>query len=296
MTNEVEMIVDAIGKLQQEPNYFKDYMFPIASALFTSLLGAAIAYLTIKYQEVIKIEKAKMDSVNKWTLLTEEARATLIAIKRNYYSELTDIPAQRISVVPNILFHATPIIEKYEELAFIISTNADGSMPKWASIPKIRAMINNYNYLLKLWEQRNQLDKTLREKIMRGLGGDKSVVDVTQEEIIECIGESNFCLLVDITERAIILTDDLIVELNDFLLHFPSHAAMLVNTKKIKRYGAILKYSNNNNDSLLALIEKSQQVNYQSVEEVFNMSSEDIRKMHSTGYEKKSFNKALKMD
>lgn len=69
-----------------------------------------------------------------------------------------------------------------------------------------------------------------------------------------------------------------------------------MNTKKIKRYGAILKYSNNNNDSLLALIEKSQQVNYQSVEEVFNMSSEDIRKMHSTGYEKKSFNKALKMD
>ena len=121
MTQEVEMIVKAIGELQQEPNYFKDYMFPIASALFTSLLGAGIAFLTIKHQEDLKIEKTKMDSTNKWTLLAEEARSTLIAIKSNYHGNLTEIPAQRLSAIPSILFHATPITERYEELSFIVS-------------------------------------------------------------------------------------------------------------------------------------------------------------------------------
>ena len=284
MTQEVEMIVKAIGELQQEPNYFKDYIFPIASALFTSLLGAGIAFFTIKHQEDLKIEKTKMDSTNKWTLLAEEARSTLIAIKSNYHGNLTEIPAQRLSAIPSILFHATPITEKYEALSFIVSKSKDGKLPKWGQIPRISTMINNYNYLLQLWEQRNQLERPLREKLMSHWGEEKAVVDVNQNEIVEYIGESDFCLLVDITERVVILTDDLIVELDDFLLNFPIHAKSLVNIKRIKRYGSILRYSNNGNESLLALLEKSKKVDYQSVEQMFCMPAEAIRQMHSTGY------------
>jgi hypothetical protein len=44
---ETELLVNAIEALKQEPNYIKDYIFPIASALFTSVLGAGIAFFTL---------------------------------------------------------------------------------------------------------------------------------------------------------------------------------------------------------------------------------------------------------
>ena len=59
MANEVELVVKAIEGLKQDPNYFKDYIFPIVSAFFTSILGAGIAYFTLRRQEYLQIEKEK---------------------------------------------------------------------------------------------------------------------------------------------------------------------------------------------------------------------------------------------
>lgn len=56
MHNETELIVNAIESLRQEGSIFKDYIFPIASAFFTS---AGIAYKSFRYQDDIKIEKEK---------------------------------------------------------------------------------------------------------------------------------------------------------------------------------------------------------------------------------------------
>ena len=59
MIEETELLVRAIESLRQDENLFKDYIFPIASAFFSALLGAGVAYFTLKYQEDIKIEKRK---------------------------------------------------------------------------------------------------------------------------------------------------------------------------------------------------------------------------------------------
>jgi hypothetical protein len=96
---ETQLIVSAIESLQQEPNFFKDYLFPIASAFFTSSLGAVIAYYILNRQEYVQIEKDKMNASNKWTLDIEQARSNLIAIKDNYNGELTDIPLQRVGAI-----------------------------------------------------------------------------------------------------------------------------------------------------------------------------------------------------
>lgn len=120
MDQETEALVRAIESLRNEPSLFKDYLFPIASAFFTSLLGAGVAYYTLRHQEGIQIEKQKMDAANKWLLLVESARSTLLAIKSNYHGELTADPVQRVGIVPNILIHADPIVERYDELSFII--------------------------------------------------------------------------------------------------------------------------------------------------------------------------------
>ena len=61
-----------------------------------------------------------MNASNKWTLKAEEARSELITIKGNYHGSLTEIPYQRMSAVPTILFHAKAIEESYQELSFIL--------------------------------------------------------------------------------------------------------------------------------------------------------------------------------
>jgi hypothetical protein len=164
---ETAQVVQAIESLQQEPNIFKDYIFPIASAFFISMLGAGIAYFSLRSQENIQIEKEKMNNTNKWMFLLEEAQAALIAIKGNYYNKLSDNPIQRISAIPSILFNAQPISEKLESLSFIVKkANADVEPKKWSQIFRIRAMVNNYNYLLDLWNQRNEIERPMKEKLL----------------------------------------------------------------------------------------------------------------------------------
>jgi len=285
MHQEIDLLVNAIDSLKQDQNVFKDYLFPVASALFTSLLGAGIAFFTLRHQEWVQIEKQKMDTTNKWTLLAEEARSSLIAIKGNYNERLTDNPFQRMGAVPSILFHADPIVVRYEELSFIISKASPNSTDpeKWSQIPRIRAMISNYNYVLELWKQRNQIERPIRESIIAKSGG-QAYVNMDQTTLMKLVSGAELSLVIDLTERLIRLTDDLIIELDDFLSKFPEMAKSLINTKRLKRYGVVLKYSNNGNQLLLDLIKKTPGVDYSTVEELFGESSEQLRQRHSTGY------------
>ncbi|HEY9202070.1 MAG TPA: hypothetical protein VIQ81_10775 [Gammaproteobacteria bacterium] len=60
MNEETQALVKAIESLQQEANPFKDYMFPLVTAFFSSLLGAFVAYLTINHQDKMKLEKERV--------------------------------------------------------------------------------------------------------------------------------------------------------------------------------------------------------------------------------------------
>jgi hypothetical protein len=286
MPTDLESLVAAIKSLKQEPTYFKDYIFPIASAFFTSLLGAGIAYFVLKHQEGIQIEKDKMNSTNKWTLLAEQARSNLLAIKQNYQGNLTNSPVQRFTSIPSVLFHADPIAEHYQDLSYIVpKSEKDGTeYHKWSQIPRIRAMISNYNYLLKLWAQRNAILQPLKEEILRKYT-EKAYLNVTPEEVIAAIGEANTVKIIDITERAIILTDDILLELTDFMNVFPSYAKTIINIERLKKYGSVLMYSTNGNEMLSALLKRAPVADYKSVEFLFGMDADKINERYKTGYE-----------
>lgn len=286
MHQETQLIVSAIESLQQESNFFKDYLFPIASAFFSSILGGVIAYYILNRQEYVQIEKDKMNASNKWTLDIEQARSNLIAIKDNYNGELTDIPLQRVGAIRSILFHAQSIPENFRDLSFIVpkGNKSKTDLPKWSQIPRIRAMISNYNYLLKLWDQRNERNQSFKKIILASIGN-KAYAKLTLQEVENAIGKANLVILIDLTERCITLTDDIIVELDSFLSDFPAFAKTKVDTKRLKKYGTIITYSNNGNKALLKLIKKSPTVDYSSVEYLFGETDEVIKKKHKTGYE-----------
>jgi hypothetical protein len=282
---ETEQIVKAIESLQQESNPLKDYIFPIASAFFTSMLGAGIAYFSLRNQENIQIEKEKMNNTNKWTFALEKAKATLISIKVNYYSELTDNPIQRLSVMPSILFNSEPINEKLEQLSFIIKKADENVEPaKWSRILRIRAMVNNYNHLIDLWNQRNAIERPIKEKLV-DQNSAQGYVDMSEQEVIKAIGASKMVVLIDLTERVIRLTDDMLIEINDFLINFPLYAKSKIKTKRLKRFGSVITYSVNDNKLLLAMLARTPKPNFSSVENLFGETSEEIERKMKTGYE-----------
>lgn len=285
MHQETGLIVKAIESLRQEPSYFKDYIFPIASAFFTSLLGGAIAYFTLRHQEHIQIEKEKLNFANKWILLAESARSNLLAIKGNYHGKLSDNPMQRAAIIPSIPLHAEPIRESLQDLSFIVPVENKSipDYPKWSQILRIRTMIENYNCLLKLWDQRNEINQPIKEQLL-GRYPERAYATLSKEEVIEIIGAASLSVLIDLTEKAVRWTDDILVELDDFLSGFPKYAKEKIDVKKLKRYGSVLTYSNNGNEKLLALLKKTPDADFEPVKDLFGMSSEELSKRYKTGY------------
>jgi len=286
MSEETELLVHAIKSLRQDDNLFKDYIFPIVSGFFSALLGAGVAYFTLKYQEDIQIEKEKMDVANKWTLISENALASLLAIKTNYENELNDNPIQRALKVPTVLHNAKPINEEVLDLIFLVPKADDKRAQdlKWRGLPRIRSMVSNYNFLLDVWEKRNSIDRPIKVKLHQDYS-DVAFVEVTKEQIIESVGIHKLIELVDLTQRVIKSTDELILEFHDFISEFPDIAKNIINTKKIKKYGSIITYSSEGNPKLIEKLEKVPEVNYEILAELFGINVDEVKNSYSTGYE-----------
>ncbi len=283
---ETELIVSAIESLKQEPNIFKDYIFPIASAFFTSILGAFIAYLALNRQETLQIEKEKLNSANKWTLDIERARASLISFKGNYHKQLSAVPIQRVFAIPSIIIKSEPIIEKYQDLAFIIpvENSKETEVPKWSQITRINAMVANYNSLLHMWEKRNEINEQFKQSVL-ATHGNNAYAKLTLADAEAAFGRSDLAILIDLNEKCIKLTDHIIIELNDFLEHFPTFAKTKINLKRLKKFGRLITYSNNSNQVLLDLIKSEIEVDFTSVQNLFGESTENLDARNTTGYE-----------
>ena len=77
----------------------------------------------------------------------------------------------------------------------------------------------------------------------------------------------------------------MLVELDDFLANFPVYAKTHINSESLKRYGSVLTYSNNGNEKLLAMLQKSPNTDYSSVTALFGATTDQMKQRYSTGYE-----------
>ena len=281
MSEEIKLLIQAIESLKQEGNTLKDYIIPFLSVL----MGFFVAYFTIKSQEKIQITKDNVNAANRWTLTINEALQQLIAIKSNYQEKLTDDPYQRFTSVPSILTKAQPILEDLSLLTFIAPTKEeeeDNALQKWSQLSRIGTMRSNYNHLLGLWKKRNEEERPLRLQLI-----DKDSPDPRQEitipKIIARIGQQNALAIIDLTETLIHLTDDIIIEMNDFLLNFPDIAKSNLSNNDLKNY-RILKMFYGNNPLREKQIKKSIPVDYYKLGVIFGLPEEDMRKKYDFGY------------
>jgi hypothetical protein len=285
MHEETELVVKAIESLQQEGNVFKDYAFPLITGFFSSVLGAFVAYITINHQDKIKLEKDRIHTINDWILLAEGAMQSLIAIKGNYHGNLSSNPFQR-ALTTRAFIHSTNRIDKnISELSFIIPRKDDkkAAAEKWRQLPRIRAIFENYNSAIELWNKRSEDGRPLIEKILKD-NSSLAHAEVSIEQIFKSVDAADFIALIDLTEKAIKFTDDFIVEFNDFIAEFPKIGKTLVNKKSTEKYGSILDYKVEDNPILLKMIEKSPEVDYTILAKLFGLTVEEVKKEYTTGY------------
>lgn len=193
MNENIKALVTAIESLQQQSNPFKDYIFPVITGFFSSILGALVAYFTLRHQDRINLEKERINTVNDWLLLVEGAMSSLVSIKSNYHSKLTSNPFQRTLAVPAVI-HSTKFLDKnISSLSFIIPRKEDKKAQtiKWRQLPRIRAMIDNYNFIIELWNKRSEIERPIREKIIKDYSG-LAYVDVSREQIFKSVNPSDF--------------------------------------------------------------------------------------------------------
>lgn len=286
MNEEIKALVEAIASLKQEPSYFKDYIFPLATGLFSSLLGAGVAYFTIKHQDYSELQKSRVQAINDWLLSAEGALQSLISIKQNYHGKLDSNPFQRAMEIRSLIGNTRIIDKDITNLAFIVprKVEPDTHNIKWRQIPRIRSMVQNYNLIVDTWNKRAEVDRPIKEKLLQDYS-QLAYAHVNREQIFNSVGAANLTLLIGITEKAIKLTDDLILEYHDFLQHFPEMAKTLITKKYSDKYGPILTFSTDGNPILVNLMEKSIEVDFSVLAQLFGESEEKVRAEYETGYE-----------
>ncbi|MCP3925175.1 MAG: hypothetical protein GY714_21585 [Desulfobacterales bacterium] len=234
---------------------FKDYIFP----LLTIFSGFGIAYYTIYRNEKGHTERKRIDVVNRLLFTISDAYHTLIAIKQNYHERFIDNPTadfeQRAVMVPFLPFNKAPVAFDLSPLVFIVPRE-NANSEKWDQLTLIETTINNYNGLIDHWKEHGELRKKLQQDYYdNNLQPDKTFL---KELIFR-------------TEYGIKLTDDLIIEVSDFLTNFPD----LLKNKMDLKFGTTLTFNLKKNDN----IHKRVPMNHTNLSKVLKIPLDEIKKM-----------------
>ncbi|KZC46638.1 hypothetical protein XM68_c11818 [Vibrio alginolyticus] len=270
MENALNAIAEAIVGLHS--NSIKDYVFPSISALSTAALGAWAAFYAVSTQEYNRVQIQNVDVLNETLLNANEARNSLIAIKSNYFGRLTPNPFQRMLVIPPIVLNAEPINFHVASLAFLVPSENSENNSKWQRIEYVETLFKNYNNLINIWKKRNELMQELMPHVLQFHGR-----GVSLEELEKVIGRGHIAILSDLTEQAIMITDDLVVEISCFLLGFSDVSKKAVPKKIKKKYRQIIAMNLPDNDESKDLLSISTELNFNLASKIHNVTQDELR-------------------
>lgn len=285
MNEEAILIAEAINSIRAESSVFRDYLFPIISSFFSAILGAWVAYFALKFQEKSQLERAKLITSNDWTITLEGAFQSLLAVKENYCAELSTHPFQRALATRSIIGQSKPIEKSVAELSFLVPTRSDpGSLKvKWRQLSRIGGLISNYNLVLSIWEKRNSFERPLREKLI-SFCGESGYAEISYADARKVLGDKDLMSLIDLTERAVQLTDDLIFEINDFLENFSEVAKNVIDTRRTNGFGTLITFSNNENQHIQKLLIKCPELDCKPLVDLYGISELRIKELYRSIY------------
>jgi hypothetical protein len=280
LSSDVELIVNAINGLHT--NVVKDYILPVGTVLVSGFLGAGVAYYSLDRQEKTKIEIQKIQTINKTLLIGMDVRNSLISIKQNYSDTLQSEPIQRMLTVPPILLSEYDTKIEFSSLSFLVPTSTVGEFNKWSSIGYISTIFSNYNALLNIWRKRNEMIIELLPVLKEHWGK-----PLNYQMLQEIIGVGNMSLLSDLTERALSMTDDILIEVSSFLTGFSEFAKTKVNKNVVKKFGHILQFelpSKADSPKAAELLERIIEVDFSLLSKVQGRKEEELRERYRAIY------------
>ena len=285
MSEEATLIAEAINSLKSESSVFRDYLFPVVSGFFSAILGACVAYFALGFQERNQLERSKLITCNDWTITIEDLFQSLIALKENYWSELGSHPFQRALAVRSLIDPRKSIEKNVADLSFLVPTKSDPDSlkVKWRSLSRIGGLISNYNTLLSIWEKRNSFERPLREKLLNACG-DSAFAEISHAEALRILGAKDLLSLIDLTERAVMLTDDLVIETNNFLEEFPGAAKSVIDMKRTKGFGTLIAFKNQDNPHLQDLLPRCPELDCKPLVGLFGEPEEKIKEHYQSVY------------
>ncbi|WP_034455787.1 hypothetical protein [Buttiauxella noackiae] len=243
--------VNNLNDTLKETNYFKDYVLPIASLIVSGLFGYIIAIRGYKWQESVQNERMKVDAINKTILMFQDMQNNLIAIKTNYYDWLSHHPLQRVGCLQNIIYDETVMVLEAEKIVQIgladskkniihrlIKKKVENKGTPWLNASYIITTVSNYNYTLKLLKMRNEIDQQVKEELTKKYGPDYSK-QMSEIQLRNGLSRSLFVKYFDISEFFILQMDNMIININDFLLNYPGEISKKVNEKFLSNYKVI---------------------------------------------------------
>lgn len=236
MDEDLNAIALAIKGLQSNP--VKDYIFPVLSALVSALLGSWAAFYSVDRQEKNRIQISNIDTVNEIILVVSDARNNLIAIKENYWKTIDGHPIKRILAVPPMIMNEKRITIESVRLAFLVEDGSKVHISNFERLEYIDLLLKNYNQLLSIWSKRNEIIIPIFQQLMQFHGK-----DINLQTLNTIMNPGEVAQLSDMTEMALMLTDDLLVELSCFLESFPSIAKKHIESKVMKKYRKLLMIS-----------------------------------------------------
>ncbi|HCZ9037751.1 TPA: hypothetical protein O4F91_004413 [Vibrio alginolyticus] len=232
----LENIATAIESVQSNP--FRDYILPVGSVLVSGAVGVFAAYYSVHKHESNKAAISNIEAVNSILLSTCNARENLIALKGNYCNQIDSHPINRLLVIPPIFFDSNEIYIDAPKLSFLHAGKTSRNVPKWLNAARINGMFKNYNFLLEIWAKRNEL----YEEHLLPIVCDKHAGQINHQELISELGLGKVAEISDVTEQAIMFTDDMLVEICCFLEAFSTLSKDTVNLKVSRRYREIFEF------------------------------------------------------
>ena len=243
MSNDALMIASAILNLQQESSIFKDYIFPTLTTSGSVFLGYLVANNSFTKQEIIKSEIERVNNFNKFLVAIDSGMQTLIAVKNTYKGRINTNTIERALSIPkiNCYFSPTPDVTLVVFLAKANKYNEAGNFYEtWNNLPRINAMLGNFQYLYDLVNHRNDVLSQLREFYQINTLGqsflDPNSLTADQFKVLRTA--------IDLTEGVVCMVEGLLKEYYSCLKNLPNAAKLSINEKLTKHHVEILTYTN----------------------------------------------------
>lgn len=256
MTNELQPLIHAITNLRPQENPIKDYIYPIILAFLSAIMGGFIGYLGILRREYQEIEKAKIDATSEIVLEATDCIHDLMGMKDNYRNQLTPHPLQRLTVIRPILMEHSAIKPDITGLLFIARCSEkavrDNLVPDdkraFLNIARIKLLFVNFNTLFEMWKTRNKVVMPLFDEIIsRTSATAVSMVDLPT--VISIVGQRRLAQAIDLNEKIISSTDELIEEFVKLINELPEISEVFISDKALKKYGHVIRGRTNEIDA-----------------------------------------------